>query len=162
MPGLSWSPEGDLLYGIDHVPPADSQQYDLQSLRIEGGDSIVLTPEVGMFSFPVPSPVSELDSEERAHLVAYLQARFPFQSETSRYDLVRMDRDGSNKLRLFPPEGSEGIQPQELVWSVDQLSESGNYAIGLIYQQNLWIVDSITGEAWQITGDGLTSRIDWK
>ena len=162
VPGVSWSPEGDLLYGIDHVPPADSQQYDLQSLPVEAGEPIVLTPEVGMFSYPVPSPVSELASEERAHLVAYLEARFPFQSESSRYDLIRMDRDGSNKLRLFPPEGADGIQPQKLVWSAEELSDSENYAIGLIYQQNLWIVDSITGEAWQITGDGLTSRIDWK
>lgn len=115
-----------------------------------------------MFSYPVPSQVIELNSEEHAHLVAYLRARFPLQSETSRYDLVRMDRDGSNKERLFPPEGAEGLQPQQLVWSVDELRDTGNVAIGVIFQQNLWIVDSITGEAWQITGDGLTSRIDWK
>jgi len=42
------------------------------------------------------------------------------------------------------------------------LGDSGNRAIGLVYQNNLWIVDSVTGDAWQITGDGLTSRIDWK
>jgi hypothetical protein len=73
-----------------------------------------------------------------------------------------MDRDGSNKRRLFPPEGSEGLQPQQLIWSAGELRDTGNHAVGLIYQQNFWIVDSITGEAWQITGDGLTSRIDWK
>jgi len=42
------------------------------------------------------------------------------------------------------------------------LDDSGNRALGLVYQNNLWIVDSVTGEGWQITGDGLTSRIDWK
>lgn len=162
VPGISWSPDGDLLYVIDHVPPSESQQYDLQSLPLADGNQIVITPEVGMFSYPVPSAVIELSSEEQAHMVAFLQARFPLQSETSRYDLVRMDRDSSNKLRLFPPDGSEGLQPQQLVWSAGELRDSGNFAIGLVFQQNFWIVDSITGEAWQITGDGLTSRIDWK
>jgi hypothetical protein len=162
VPGVSWSPEGDILYAIDHVSPSESQQYDLQTLPLEDGIQLVITPEVGMFSFPVPSAVIELGSEEMAHLVAFLQARFPLQSETSTYDLVRMDRDGSNKQRLFPPEASEGIQPQDLVWSAGELQDSGNLAIGVIFQQNFWIVDSITGEAWQITGDGITSRIDWK
>jgi hypothetical protein len=128
---------------------------------VDGGTRFVLSPDVGMFSYPVPSPRLDLNPEETAHMVAYLQARFPNQSETSRYDLARMDRDGSNKFILFPPEGSEGLQPQKMVWSPDVFEANGNYAIGLIYQQNLWLVDSMTGEAWQITGDGLTSRIDW-
>jgi len=161
VPGISWSPAGDLLYNIEHVPPVESQQYDLEILQVDGGTRFVLSPDVGMFSYPVPSPILDLNPEETAHMVAYLQARFPNQSETSRYDLARMDRDGSNKLILFPPEGSEGLQPQEMVWSPDVLEDNGDYAIGLIYQQNLWLVDSVTGEAWQITGDGLTSRIDW-
>jgi hypothetical protein len=161
VPGVSWSPEGDYLYVIDHVPPSESQQYDLQTLPIDDGVQLVITPQVGMFSYPVPSSIVELASEEKAHMVAFLQARFPQQSETSTYDLVRMDRDGSNKLQLFPPEGSEGIQPQDLIWSAGELEDSGNLAIGVIFQQDLWIIDSITGEAWQITGDGITSRIDW-
>jgi hypothetical protein len=162
VPGLSWSPGGEFMYGVDHVPPEESQRYDLKVVALEEVDQFMLTPEVGMFSYPVPSPGFELSSGEQAHLVSFLMARFPFQSETSTYDLVRMDRDGSNKQVLFPFEGSEGLEPQELVWSPEKLNDSGNYALGLIYQQNLWIVDSMTGEAWQITGDGLTSRIDWE
>ena len=162
VPGISWSPDADLLYGVDHVPPSDSQQYDLDVIPLEDSEPLVLNPEVGMFSYPIPSPSSVLASEERAHLVAFLKARFPFQSETSSYDLIIMDRDGSNKKVIFPPEGAEGLQPQGIVWSLKELDDSGNHAIGLIYQNNLWIVDSMTGEAWQITGDGLTSRIDWK
>lgn len=162
VPGISWSPDGDLLYVVDHVPPSESQQYDLQVIPLEENNTIVISAEAGMFSYPTPSGVIELSSDERAHLVAFLKARFPFQSDSSRYDLFRMDRDGSNKQRLFPAEGSEGLQPQQLVWSAGELLETGNHAIGLIFQQNLWIVDSITGEAWQITGDGLTSRVDWR
>jgi len=162
VPAVSWSPDGELLYTIDHVPPAESQAFDLHTMSLEGGNQIVITPEVGMFSYPLASAAVELDSGENAHMVAYLHARNPQQSETSQYDLVRMDRDGSNKVHLFPPEGSDGLQPQQIAWSSDVLSESGNYAIGFLFQNNLWIVDSNSGEAWQITGDGLTSRIDWK
>ena len=162
VPGVSWGPLGDQLYGIDHAPPADSQAYDLEVIPLSESEGLVLAPEVGMFAFPVPSPVVELPSEEQAHQVAYLQAAFPFQSESSRYNLMIMDRDGSNKKLLFPFEGAEGLEPQAVLWSPDELDETGNRAIGLVYQNNLWIVDSVTGDAWQITGDGLTSRIDWK
>lgn len=162
VPGVSWSPNGDLLYVVDHLPASDSQQYDLQSLPLENGLQMVIVPEAGMFSYPVPSAVLKFGSEEQAHLVAFLKARLPLQSETSSYDLMTMDRDGSNKKLLFPPESSEGIQPQELVWSAGVLPDSGNLGIGVIFEMNFWIVDSTTGEAWQITGDGITSRIDWK
>jgi len=162
IPSISWGPESDILYGVDHSPPANSQEYDLDLILVADGEQKVLTPEVGMFAYPISSPLSILPSEERAHQVAYLQALFPFQSETSRYNLMVMDRDGSNKKLLFPFEGVEGLEPQAVVWSPDELDDSGNRALGLVYQNNLWIVDSVTGETWQITGDGLTSRIDWK
>jgi hypothetical protein len=32
----------------------------------------------------------------------------------------------------------------------------------VIYQGNLWLVDSGDGQAYQVTGDGLVTRIDWK
>ncbi|UCD42538.1 MAG: hypothetical protein JSV69_02695, partial [Chloroflexota bacterium] len=162
VPGVTWGPQGDLLYNVDHAPPADSLEYSLEVLPVEDGDGQVLATEVGMFAYPIPSATVQLASEEQAHKVAYLQAVFPFQSETSRYNLMVMDRDGSNKKLLFPIDGSEGLEPQAVVWSPDQLDETGNYALGVVYQNNLWIVDSLTGEASQITGDGLTSRIDWK
>lgn len=162
VPGFSWGPEGDILFGIDHEPPAESQLYNLEILSAASRERMELKPEVGMFAYPISSPLTELPSGERAYQVAYLQAIFPFQSETSRYDLIVMDRDSSNKKVLFPFEGGEGLEPQAVVWSPEDLGESGNLAIGLVYQNNLWIVDSATGEAWQITGDGLTNRIDWK
>jgi hypothetical protein len=161
VPGVSWGPQGDLLYNVDHAPPADSLEYSLEVLLVEEGGQVLAT-EVGMFAYPVPSALLEFASEELAHKVAYLQAVFPFQSETSRYNLMVMDRDGSNKELLFPIDGAEGLEPQSVVWSPEELDETGNRALGVVYQNDLWIVDSLTGEAWQITGDGLTSRIDWK
>jgi hypothetical protein len=105
--------------------------------------------------------------EDVGFQVAYLQAIFPSQSESSRYHLVVMDRDGSNRQVLFPPAGAPGLEPQEIVWSPDPLAgapgEDGNegYLVAVIYQNNLWLVDPNSGEAWQLTGDGLVSRLDW-
>jgi hypothetical protein len=39
--------------------------------------------------------------------------------------------------------------------------QSGNF-IAVSYQGNLWLVDSGNGTAYQVTGDGLISRLDWK
>lgn len=161
VPSFSWGPENDILYGINHSPPADSQEFDLEVISIAGDFEMGISQDTGMFAFPVASPLRELPSGERSHQIAYLQAIFPFQSETSNYNLVVMDRDGSNKKILFPFEGLEGLEPQAVVWSPAVVVESGSHAIGLVYQNNLWIVDSVSGEAWQITGDGLINRIDW-
>ena len=162
VPGISWGPEGDILYGVDHAQPVDSQVFDLDVIRVGRGNNFVISPEVGMFAYPIPSPMQTLSTGENAHQIAYLQAAFPMQSETSSYNLAVMDRDGSNKRVLFPSEGAEGLPPQKLVWSPEALEDSDNPAIAIIYQDNLWLVDSVTGEAWQITGDNLTRRIDWK
>ena len=72
-----------------------------------------------------------------------------------------MDRDGSNKRVLFPEEGAQGLDPQRVVWSPAPLGESG-YVVALVYQNNIYLLDVNTGQAQQITGDGLVNRIDWK
>jgi hypothetical protein len=94
--------------------------------------------------------------------VAYLQAIFPDQSETSGYRLFIIDRDGSNPKSLFPEEGAVGLDPQHVVWSPVSLETSGDYTIALIYNGDIWMIDARTGAAQQITGDGLTNRIDWR
>ena len=73
-----------------------------------------------------------------------------------------MDRDGSNKRALFPPLDSGGIEPQIPVWSPEPLAGQTGDFIGIVYQGNLWLIDSGSGSAYQVTGDGLISRIDWK
>jgi len=86
----------------------------------------------------------------------------PGQSETSSYRLFTVDRDGSNQQVLFPAEGDPGLAPQRVAWSPDKLGDEGNYAITLVYNGNIWIIDSKIGTALQVTGDGLTSRVDWR
>jgi hypothetical protein len=162
VPGVDWSPNGLFLYEINHPSSGESQRFDLEVMHSAEGNALVLAPDVGMFAYPVLSPQAEHPNGELAYQVAYLQAIFAYLSESSRYRLAVMDRDGSNRRTLFPADGASGLDAQEIVWSPEAMPESSQMAIGLIYQGNLWLVDSDTGETWQITGDGLTSRVDWK
>ena len=121
-----------------------------------------LVDSVGMFAYPVPSPLQHLQANDLGdYQVAFLQAIAPLQSETSRYRLAIMDRDGSNKRILFPDEGAPGLEPQKVVWSPTRMDASG-YTVALVYQGNIYLVDAISGQAQQITGDGLVNRIDWR
>jgi hypothetical protein len=170
VPGISWAPGEKTIYSQDHVAPAgttlpeESQQFDLAALPLEGIPPLHLVSQVGMFAYPLVSPLQPLPSGEQGYQVAYLQAAFPNQSETSRYRLVVMDRDGSNPKALFPEEGLPGLTPQREwgAWSSAPLPTSSHYAIAVIYQGNLWLVDATTGDAQQITGDNLTSRVAWR
>ena len=171
MPGLSWSPDGSILYTTAHTAeegapaPEESPQFDLAALTFSGGGTLPLVEKVGMFATPAAAPVYSSLGEERSFQLAYLQAIFEAQSESSGYRLVVMDRDGSNRKVLFPEEGMPGLEPQQFTWSPQPLEGWGSRmdgAIAVIYQGNLWLVNAGSGEAMQITGDGLTSRISWK
>ncbi len=161
VPGISWGSDGNVLFSEEHHPPAESQAFDLMAVSLAASNPLVIASQVGMFAYPVPSPIRELTSGESAYRLAYLQAIFPSQSETSRYRLMIMDRDGSNRHALFPVEGA-GVEPQRVEWSPKPLEGRADNAIAFLNQNNLWMVDATNGEAWQVTGDGLTSRIDWK
>ena len=108
-----------------------------------------------MFAYPSISAALE-QGDERNFRVAYLQALAPLQSETSGYRLAVMDRDGSNRKTLFPLEGAPGLEPQTPLWSPDARF------LAVVYQGNLWLIDSTNATATQITGDGLIQRIDWR
>ena len=161
VPGLSWGSNGKILFSQDHQSPEDSQTFDLVAVSPAGNEPIQIASQVGMFAYPVSSPSKQLSSGESAYRLAYLQAIFPSQSENSKYRLMIMDRDGSNRRLLFPVEGA-GIEPQRVEWSPRALQGKTDNAIAFLYQNNLWMVDATTGEAWQVTSDGLTSNIDWK
>lgn len=170
VPGVTWGPNGSILYTVNHasppgaVSPEESQLFDLTAIPLEAGPSLPLVSQAGMFAYPLASPVQVQASGDIDYRIAYLQAIFPTQSETSRYSLVVMDRDGSNRQNLFPGEESPGLEPQQHwgAWSPAVMPESGNFAIALLYQGNLWLVDTVNGERLQITGDGLTTRIIWR
>ena len=165
-PGLAWGSDGRALFVVDHaaptglITPEESPNFDLSLLSTSDSSNTVLAPQVGMFAYPSVSSVQQGDSGP-VSLVAYLQAIFPAQSATSRYSLYVMGSDGKNPRLLFPAEGQPGLDPQTPVWAPG-LSASGNEFIGVVYQGNLWVVDAISGQSQQVTGDGLTNTLDWK
>jgi resuscitation-promoting factor RpfB len=160
--GLAWAPNHRVLFMTSHPPKAglDNQEnsplFDLTAAVMDGGPTITLSPQSGMFSYPVASPLQP----DKSFLVAFLQAIFPEQSDSGRYRLVVMERDGSNRKVIFPQEGLPGLEPQQIVWSRKPFPQGYNW-IAVIYQGNLWLVDPFTGESHPITGDGLIKKIDW-
>lgn len=176
VPGVSWSPDGNVVYTVNHAPSeamteSDSQKFNLIAIPLTGGSPIDLVQNVGMFAYPVTSSATRKTNiistnsgllNQIVYSVAYLQAIFPDQSETSGYRLFTIDRDGSNRRSLFPEEGAIGLDPQEVVWSPKEMDVNSEFAIAVVYNGNIWIIDSASGIAQQITGDGLVSRIDWR
>jgi hypothetical protein len=169
VPGLGWSPDGKMIYTVDHVAPAgsakpeESTQFDLTAILLDSGGRIPLVPQAGMFAYPTVSPTINVSAKEGEYWVAYLQSIFPNQSENSPYRLVVMDRDGSNQRTLYPPEGESGLEPQQVAWSPDILPGTDSLFIAVINEGNLWLIDASGVEPpRQITGDGLVTRVDWK
>jgi len=165
VPGLVWGPDNDILYTVIHTSEAglssdeDSPLFDLAGIVTESKNTIDIIPQCGMFAYPAPSPMLA----DQRYQVAFLQAIFPEQSETGRYRLVLMNRDGSNKQTVFPPEGSQGldITEKEIVWGPQPAGNTPLW-LALIYQGNLWLYNTDTNQAQQITGDGSISRLDLK
>ena len=82
-PGLSWSPDGQTLYTVQHDAPETSQNFGLAAVPLGGGAPVQIAPQVGMFAYPAASPLYTLEGSQPTFRVAYLQAIFPTQSESS-------------------------------------------------------------------------------
>lgn len=170
-PSIAWSPDGQFLYTVDHVAegegvnPEESKAFAITALSLASRIPIHLVQKAGMFASPVPSPL--MASEQGGQFrIAYLQAIQPEQSDVSRYRLMVMDQDGSDTRALFPNEGGAGLEPQMICWSPAPMSDTGLYAIAVIHQGNLYLVDvpqqgGAEGQIRQISGDGLVSRVVW-
>lgn len=167
IPGLSWGADGNTLFVVTHPPsqglgnPEESPYFDLNGLSLDSGADARLVQQSGMFAYPASSP-AQLSEEGLEYSLAYLQALLPNQSDSSGYRLMTMDRDGSNKQALFPPPGSPGLSPQKPIWAPRPIGDPGALFIAIIYQGNLWLVDTRTQQAYQATGDGLMVKLDWK
>lgn len=166
IPPIVWGADGNSLYFVSHAPaPApitseESPYFDLSALSFSNEAVAPLIHSAGMFAYPSVSPLRQI-GRETSFQVAYLQSIFTEQSDTSRYRLVVMDRDGSNGTVLFPPVDANGLEPQTPVWAPAPLEGQTGDLIAVVYQGNLWLVDSGSGDAYQVTGDGLINKIDW-
>ena len=137
------------------------QIFNLVETSLTGGSISTLIQQTGMFAYPASSSLQQNETET-SFLVAFWQAIFPVQSKTSRYQLEVMNNDGSNLRVLFPLQGQSGLEPRiSPVWAPHKTEGGANF-IGVIYEGNLWIVDAVSGQSQQVTGDGSTSQIDWK
>ncbi len=168
VPGIAWGGDGSkTLYYINHtaapapVTDEESPYFDLEATSLANDAKVELTQQVGMFAYLTASPARS-NGQEKAYSLAYLQAIFPQQSETSRYRLVVMDRDGSNRRVMFPSADSAGLEPQNPVWAPQPIQGQNGDFVAVVYQGNLWLIDTGNGQAYQITGDGLITKIDWK
>jgi hypothetical protein len=163
VPPINWSPDDSTIFTVVHNPGSgqvsaeESQEFSVEAILIKYGPVVSLVQQSGMFAYPVSSP----GLVGNQYQVCFLQAVFPDQSDASRYQLDIMDQDGANRRALFPNEGSQGLDPQQIVWAPRETEDSGGL-IAFIYQGNIWFLDTVTGETYQITGDGLTSAINWK
>lgn len=145
IPGLAWLSDESFYYVRYSVNPST---FDLV-LADEGGEEFIAY-DVGMFSSPVVEPGAEQ--------VAFLRAFTPSQSDISAYELL-VGTPSGEITPLFPPEGAAGLQPQRVAWS--PAADNGPL-IAFVYQGNLWIVNVLTGEAQQLTGDGLVAAVSWR
>ena len=167
LPSISWGADGETLYYTSHaLPPSlvseeDSPFFDIRAVSFSNDANVDMVQQTGMFAYPSSSYLQS-SSSERPYQVAYLQAIFPEQSETSRYRVVVMDRDGSNQRTIFPANDAPGLNPQKPAWAPDSIEGQAGDFIAVVYQGNLWLVDSGNNQAYQVTGDGLVTRIDWK
>jgi hypothetical protein len=167
VPGMVWGADSQTLYVVTHAPPPnlvnpeESPFFDLTATSTANKATVRIVRQTGMFAYPSASALRP-SGEEKSYQVAFLQAIFPEQSETSRYRVIVMDRDGSNQRAIFPPSDAPGLEPQAPVWAPQPLEGQVGDFLALVYQGNLWLVDSGSGQAFQVTGDGLISRADWK
>lgn len=163
IPPLEWSPDSQILLILDHSAAEDDTQsgsspdFDLRAIFPGSSSHVTIAPLSGMFAYPSTSPFQINDRYQ----IAYLQAIFPARSDTSRYKIVLMDRDGSNKKIVFPPEGSAGMEPQSVIWSPPS-EEYQSERLAFLYQGNIWFLDLPSLVSHQVTGDGLISRMDWR
>jgi hypothetical protein len=158
VPGIEWSRDGSAIYTVQRSANSTSNEdseYDLVALLVESGRVLPLVDGCGLFCYPV---LSTKDASGYIR-VGYLSAIFPTQSETSRYNLYVMDRDASNRKKLYPSEGQQGLDPQLIAWSPGSRSTS---FLAFIAQGNLMLSELPSGVVKQVTGDGSIARVIWR
>ena len=167
IPPIVWGADGNSLYFVSHAPaPApisgeESPYFDISALSFSNEAAVSLVDSAGMFAYPSVSPLRYI-GREASFQIAYLQSIFIDQSDSSRYRLIVMDRDGSNSRALFPPPDKNGLEPQTPAWAPDEVEGQSGGFLAVTYQGNLWLIDSGNGKSYQVTGDGLITRLDWK
>jgi hypothetical protein len=174
VPAISWGADSSILFITTHAPSTnlvsaeESPYFDLGVFSMFNSTNVKLVTQTGLFTNPSSSPLFNTPAG-MDYKVAFFQAISPEKSDSSRYRLIIMDRDGSNHKTIFPPEGLNGIEPrlplqiplQAPIWAPASTTSNAQY-IAILYQGNIWLLDTLSDFSQQITGDGLIDRLDWK
>ncbi len=156
-PALSWSPDGQFLATQIHSPSPsgeadeDSPAFDVAALEISGTLQAPLAVGAGMWAAPQWLGTTAADSQ-----IVFGAAETPYASDTSRYSLYVMDRDGSNRQLIFPTDGRPGIRGLPDF----DVSPDGHSVI-VAYQGDLYWINLSTGNTRQMTADGSISLPRW-
>ena len=167
VPSLAWAHEGDALILTTHAPssgpisPEDSERFDLAAASVVNAATVPLARDVGMFAYAAAAPTSA-DSAGSPQQIAFLQAILPAESDRSGYRLAVMDRDGSNRRVLFPKSDTGGLEPQLPLWSPGIAEGHNGGLLAVILEGDLWLIQAKNGDAFQATGEGTLTRIDWR
>lgn len=158
---VSWSPDDSLILTTVHGLPIGSEPAETSPAfhdtvaALNGEFSANVVRNAGIWSKPKYSPLLA----DGSGYIAYLRARDLANSisESSEYDLVVADRDGSNARVVYPAAGQPGLTASTpyFTWS-----PSGTQ-IAFIYGGNLWVVDVASGVAHQLTLDRGASSPVW-
>ena len=153
-PSVSWSPEGEFIVTTLHGPaptgeePEDSPVFDVWVLAADGTITVELVSEAGMWAAPLYAP----DGDG----VAFGHARSPYVSHTSGYNLYLMDRDGSDRRPIFPPQDEIGLDYPEIAWGPQ------GYRLMVVYQGNLYMITIADGQVRQLTDEGNVTAVRWQ
>jgi hypothetical protein len=160
---VGWSADSSLITTVVHGAPIGSESadrspvFDVAVASADGAFASTVLSQSGIWALPQFSPIINGNQPFPTVYLAYLRARQPLVSvgDSSEYDLVIADSDGSNARVLFPPEGQRGLTQRDFTWNPE-----GTH-IAVVYQGNLWVIDVVSGVANQVTLDGNVSRPVW-
>jgi len=162
VPELSWSPDSRFLTAVIHGPsvtgesPEQSPIFDVWVLDIERPLAVKQVNEAGMWAAPAWSPASTGDAERRYDSqIAFGRAKSPYDSSNSSYDLYVMDRDGSNRRRIYPPKDQLGLKTPQVAWG-----PTGQQLI-TVHQNDLFLIDLSQDLIRRLTLDGNVQSSVW-
>ncbi|HJW84263.1 MAG TPA: hypothetical protein VJ754_08155, partial [Anaerolineae bacterium] len=166
VPTPSWSPDGQFiaftLHGKSETgrSDGDSERFDVHVVSRDGSTHVRLFNPAGMWAEPRWSPSSANP------LIALGQIDQSFENSQSRYALWLIDRDGSNRRPVFPPDDRPGLQGRpDLAWSPDGMrlviTDQARQTPEGAYQGDLYLVDATTGGFQQLTTDGTLRSPRW-
>lgn len=156
-PTIDWSPDGQFLIAPLHSPSPsgesdeDSPAFDVAALQISGTLQPRLAVGAGMWAAP-----KWIGLEPAKRRIVFGMSETPYASDTSRYFLNIMDRDGSNRRQIFPADGQPGIRGLP-----DFTIAPDGRGLIVAYQGDLYWINLNTGLTRRLSADGSISLARW-